>query len=179
MRIIPSCCADDRTVNNVQPFLFMSLMLTMFSPRQVMKYVKLSKRHQAPDRMNFLGYQKAPYGLHNSCVDSWFSKFSADTLTCQSAQRLFVIPRAWEQLTFPIGSWRTSSGALCPLHLCWFAQLKWDKAHRGACGDSWGRTGRWVSRGFYSPRLLTDVQRYCKSAAPCRDWHVTKWHTSI
>lgn len=149
------------------------------SPRQVMKYVKLSKRHQAPDQMDFFGYQKAalPYGLHNSCVDSWFSKFSTDTLTREGTWRLFVIPRAWERLTFPIGSWRTSSGALCPLHFCRFAQLKWDKAHRGACGDSGGRTGRRVSCGFYSPLFLADVQMYCKTAEPCTDWQITKWHT--
>lgn len=44
MRIIPSCCADDKTVNNVQPFLFMSLMLTMFPQKsdEICEIVKTS-----------------------------------------------------------------------------------------------------------------------------------------
>lgn len=67
----------------------------------------------------------------------------------RDAPRLFVIPRAWERLTFPIGSWRAWSGALCPPHLCWFAQLKWDKAHTGAVENHGGVLAHHCPVGFF------------------------------
>lgn len=90
----------------------------------------------------------------------------------KTLKRLFVIPGLWEGLTFPIGSWSTSSGALCPLHLLWFAQLKWDKARGGLW--KFTREFYWSHIQRFSDRRFTV---YCRFAIASGDWWITLLHT--
>lgn len=128
------------TVNHVRPLLFMTLWcwFWLHSLRNALKYVRYScqKCLQAADEINFPRYQEAvpPHVLHKSLRTAGAASLLQPPATTPLSRHsrgylLFhMCERDWH---FPIGSRSTSRGALCPLHLPWFAQLKWDKAHGG------------------------------------------------
>lgn len=143
--------------------------------------ILLSKFLQALDKINFSGSRGLFFLL--SCIILYgqggvggggaVSLLQPPSLV-KTLKRLFVIPRLWEGLTFPIGSWSASSGALCPSHLLWFAQLKWDKAR----GGLWRFTGEfWQShiQGFFF--FLDNVVWYSGTAISSGDWWITLIHT--
>lgn len=93
----------------------------------------LSEMSSSAGRDKFPRYQEAapPHVLHKSLRTPGAVSLLQPPSLVKTLKRLLVIPRVREGLTFPIGSRGTSRGALCPLHLLRFAQLKWDKAHGG------------------------------------------------
>lgn len=78
----------------------------------------------------------------------------------KTLKRLFVIPHLREGLTFPIGSWSTSSGALCPLFIS-CGLLSWNGTKlAGVYRNSRGNSGT-ANQGFSDGRTaaLWDCHR--------------------